>query len=94
MFKQKNFVVRVKSQGDTKMKHQPWTKYGLYEDFTGNYLEPYSFTKTGALELSSFCNKYLKLLGFTNFVDHIKKASPKAQFVETINPFEKYNLGL
>lgn len=81
----------IRQCGDTKEKYEPWTKFGVYQQ---SFLEPCRFAKTGALLLSEFCNKYLQLLGFTNFIEGLEKNRPEDDFIRTIRVFEKDNLGV
>lgn len=84
-------VYYLKQSRDIKENYEPWTKFGVYGS---DFLEPYKFAKSSALLLSKFCNKYLQLLGFSNFIEEMKKNKLEDDFVSTIMLFEEDNLGL
>jgi len=84
------FVDYIKQYGDTEENYEPWTKFGVYSH---SFLVPYKFAKSGALLLSKFCNKYLQLLGFSNYIEELEKSKPKDDFLRDIRVFEKDNLG-
>jgi len=85
------FVDRIKRCGDTEEDYEPWTKFGIYSH---SFLVPYKFAKTGTLRLSRFCNKYLQLLGFKNFIEQLEKEKTQDSFLKDVKLFEKDNLGL
>jgi len=85
------FVDYIKQCGDIEENYEPWTKFGVYSH---SFLVPYKFAKSGALLLSKFCNKYLQLLGFSNYIEELEKNKPEHDFLRTIRVFEKDNLGL
>lgn len=85
------FVDHIKQCGDTEENYEPWTKFGIYSN---SFLVPYKFAKSGTLLLSKFCNKYLQLLGFENFIAQLEKKRPQDSFLSDIRLFEKDNLGL
>lgn len=85
------FVDRIKHCGDTEEDYEPWTKFGIYSH---SFLVPFKFAKTGTLLLSRFCNKYLQLLGFKNFIEQLEKEKPQDSFFSDVRLFEKDNLGL
>jgi len=81
----------IKQCGDTEGDYEPWTKFGVYDK---SFLLPYKFAKSTTLLLSEFCNKYLQLLGFENFIEEIEKKKPQDDFVRNIRTFERDNLGM
>lgn len=83
-------ISHLRSCGDMNEKYEPWTKFGVYGKV---FLEPYKFAKLGTLMLCEFCNKYLQLLGFSDFVAEIKKNKPDDDFTQTIKTFLDNNLG-
>lgn len=87
-------VYCLKQCGDKKEDHEPWTRFGIFDFNRVTYLEPYKFVKSSALLLSNFCNKYLQLLGFNNFIEDRRTAAPEDDFIKTISIFERDNLGL
>jgi hypothetical protein len=87
----REIIYYLRHCGDSKENYEPWTKFGVYKN---DFLEPYKFAKSSVLLVSKFCNKYLQLLGFSNFIEKIKKNKPKDDFLCTIKFFEEDNLGL
>ena len=87
----RGFVNYIKQCGDTKEDYEPWTKFGVYGH---SFLNPYKFAKSATLLLSKFCNKYLQLLGFGNFIEELEKNKPEDGFLRTLKEFERDNLGL
>lgn len=85
------FADCIKQCGDTEENYEPWTKFGIYSH---SFLVPYKFAKSGTLLLSRFCNKYLQLLGFENFIEQLEKKKPQDNFLGDVRLFEKDNLGL
>ena len=85
------FVDRIKQCGDNEENFEPWTEFGVYSH---SFLVPYKFAKTATLLLSRFCNKYLQLLGFKNFIEQLEKEKPQDSFLSDIRLFERDNLGL
>lgn len=98
---QANFVIVpnelvycLKQCGDMKEDYELWTRFGIFDFNRMTYLEPYKFVKSSTLLLANFCNKYLQLLGFSNFIDNRRTAAPEDHFIKTISIFERDNLGL
>ena len=87
-------VYCLKECEDEDGDYEPWTKFGVYRFNDIVYLEPYKFVKASALLLSSFCNKYLRISGFSNFIEQRKTTAPEDDFTKTASIFEKDNLGL
>jgi len=77
---------------DKKLKYDPFTMYGLFIDGGRYYLEPYQFAKTVCSKLIAFSDKYLELLGFTNFLLESKKSGISEQFAAYIETFEASSL--
>ena len=80
--------------GDKKQKYDPITEFGIYKSHGETFLEPYRFVKSGALLLSRFSAEYLRLLGFSDFVEELENGKPNDDFVQTIRVFQEDNLGL
>jgi len=87
----RTIIAYLKRCGDLREVNEPWTEFGVYGR---DFLEPFRFTKSSALLLSEFCNKYLQLLGFGNFFKEMKKSRPQDEFLSTIRLFEEDNVGL
>jgi hypothetical protein len=81
----------LKQCKDKNEDYEPWTHFGIFSE---SYLEPFKFAKSSVLILADFCNEYLKLLGFKNFVVDIKKNKPQESFVRDLEVFEENNIGL
>jgi hypothetical protein len=81
----------LKQCRDDKEDYDPWTHFGILGAI---YLEPFKFAKSSILLLAGFCNKYLELLGFGNFIDEVRKNKPEDSFTRDIGIFEEDNIGL
>ncbi len=81
----------LKHCGDQREDYEPWTHFGLFDQ---TLLEPFKFAKSSILLLADFCSEYLRLLGFQNFVDDIKKNKPEDSFTRDLEIFEEDNLGI
>jgi len=77
---------------DKKLKYDPFKMYGLFIDGGNYYLEPYQFAKTVCSKLIAFSDRYLELLGFTNFLLESKKSGIHEQFTGDIEAFETSSL--
>lgn len=90
----KDFIFCLRQSGDKTEDYEPWTRFGVLEYDGDVFLEPYKFAKAAGLLLSRFCNRYLQLLEFTNFIEEKEKHEPKNDFIRDIRLFETDNLGL
>ncbi len=66
------------------------TEYGLYQIASEHFLEPFRFAKSATNVLINFADKYLELLGFSNFVEGLNQ---KEHFAKELDLFEKARLG-
>ena len=88
LYVHKDFVECLKRLGDKYETYNEITKFGIY---SGSFLCPYQFAKTLACSLFNFCNIYLQLLGYTNFIEDTK--NPNDSFFKTFDIFKEDNLG-
>ena len=78
--------------GDSKELYTPFTKWGIYKIYNDvGYLEPYRFIKAAAQTLLEFTDKYLEMLGESNWVEMTDQK--KNALIENIQLFEKWHLG-
>lgn len=89
----KNTIDLVSSCGDKNQEYEPITQWGLYKLGTKYFLEPFHFAKSAAILLLSFSNKYLDLLGFSNFILDMEQQGKKDTFLSTIKTFKRNSLG-
>lgn len=81
--------------GDAPQKYDLVTRWGFYELGDANYLlEPFRFAKSVTKQLVQFSDRYLELLGFTNFVEDAKSMPEYHDFVEGIEKFRQGNFGI
>jgi len=90
LFIQEDFVECLKRCGDKQENYETWTKFGVY---SGSFLNPYKFAKSATLLLSQFCDTYLHLMGYDNFIEKMRETNPQGEFIKTLNVFEEDNLG-
>jgi len=80
--------------GDRSQDYEPMTIWGLYSVVPRfRFLEPYHFSKAAATTLVSFCNTFLHLLGFGDFVESFEKQGKKDIFTRTMERFREDSLG-
>ncbi len=72
-----NVVDLIRQCGDTSQDYEPTTLWGQYELAGESHLEPFHFSKAVARLLSSFCNTYLRLLGYSDFLETREKQDKK-----------------
>lgn len=83
----------IRQCGDMSQDYEPVTLWGQYELAGENHLEPFHFSKAAASLLASFCNTYLRLLGYSNFLETREKQDEKDDFVRTVKAFRQGSLG-
>lgn len=75
---------------DKIQQFKPITKWGIYKFNNDSImLEPFDFTKMVLKTLINFSNDYLKLLGFSNFIEELKNENPDDKFVREIELFKE-----
>lgn len=89
----KNTIDLVSSCGDRNQEYEPMTQSGLYKLDTNYFLEPFHFAKSAASLLVSFSNRYLELLGFSDFIEDMERQGKKDVFLSTMKIFKRDNLG-
>jgi len=80
----------IRQLGDRARPYDVASEWGVYRDRSGQYLLPFYFAKSAALELISFSNQYLQLLGFTNFVE---SQDAREDFRRSVEAFKRDRLG-
>lgn len=89
-----NIVDLITQCGDRSQDYEPMTIWGLYSVMPRfRFLEPYHFSKAAATTLVSFCNTFLHLLGFGDFVESFEKQGKKDIFTTTMERFREDSLG-
>lgn len=84
-----NLVECLKRLGDSNQSYKQTTDFGIYSD---SFLSPYIFSKKIARLLFAFCDKYLELMGYSNFIEQQPKGT-FGSFSDTIAKFKEDNLG-
>jgi hypothetical protein len=89
-----DIVDLVTKCGDEIGDYEPMTFWGVYNKLPGRcFLEPYHFSKAVATLLIPFCNNFLYLLGFGDFVEALELKGKPDVFVRTIKMFREDSLG-
>lgn len=88
-----NTIDLVSSCGDKNQEYEPITQWGLYKLGTKYFLEPFHFAKSAASLLLSLSNKYLDLLGLSNFIEDMERQGKKDTFLSTIKILKRDSLG-
>ncbi len=84
------FVECLRRLGDTKRRYGQMTDFGIY---SRSFLDPFVFSKKIAKLLFVFCDKFLELMGYPNFIEHQPKDNSSGSFHSTLAMFEEDNLG-
>jgi hypothetical protein len=80
----------IKRCGDKLLYGNAMTNWGMINDsVVGVLLEPYHFAKAAGLKLVDFSDEYLRLLGFSRYIDTLTQ---KNSYVKEIKLFEQYSL--
>lgn len=89
-----NIVDLITQCGDRSQDYEPMTLWGLYAAMPRFcFLEPYHFSKAVATRLVSFCNTFLHLLGFGDFVASLEGQAKNDVFTRTMERFREDSLG-
>lgn len=87
-------ILKYIPKSDKMQKYKPVTEWGIHKlNDDDIILEPFTFVKMLLKILYTFSNYYLKLMGYNDFLDEIRKENPKDQFLIDIESFIKGNLG-
>ena len=89
LFVTEKFVECLTRLGDDSNKKGGRSKFGVYSN---RFLSPYTFAKTITVLLTDFCNQYLKLLGYSNYLLEEQKTKDN-DFFNTMKLFQEDNLG-
>lgn len=88
-----NIFSFIKQCGDKSQEYEVVTEWGIYRLHKDYFLEPFHFAKSATRTSVEFSNKYLELLGFTNYIIKLKKKKITDDFLRGIEGFERDNLG-
>ena len=81
-----DFVECLKRLGDTNQNYKQTTDFGVHK---GSFLSPYIFSKKIAGLLFAFCDKYLQLMGYPNFIEQQPNDSTFGSFSNTLTLFKR-----
>jgi hypothetical protein len=84
------FVDCLRRLGDTNRTYVQITDFGVY---SGSFLNPFEFSKKIAQLLFVFCDKYLELMGYPQFVEPQPTHNSFGSFSNTLEMFKEDNLG-
>lgn len=82
----------IRSCGDRSEEHRPFTHWGRYKIYTYDFLEPFHFSKSAVRKLASFCDEYLKLLGYEDYMQQMREGEQPARFLNELEQFSEGNL--
>ena len=85
-----DIVCSVKRCGDKLPFNESLSNWGIIKDPIFTLLEPFHFVKAAGMKLAVFSDGYLRLLGFSKFVDTL---SPSDSYIREMKMFEEYRLG-
>jgi len=83
----------IKLCGDRKQNYTKFTKWGCHNAHKEDFLEPFHFVQEVTKVLANFCNKYLELLGFSDFIEELKSKDKNDDFARNIEVFRNDNIG-
>lgn len=75
--------------GDSPSVYKTLTEWGVRQFDTDIYLDPYFFARNVASRLIRFVDKYLQLLGYDNFSNHINQSH---EFLNALRHFQENGL--
>jgi hypothetical protein len=76
--------------GDVNSKYDPFSKWGVLQEHTDLFLNPYHFSISAIAMLVKFVDKYLELLGYPSFIEAQTQNDDDFTLIKF---FEKYHLG-
>lgn len=89
-----NIADLIKRCHDSSQDYEPMTVWGIYNKLSEHcFLEPYHFSKAAAALLIPFCNTFLQLLSFGDFIEALEKQAKADDFVRVIKRFREDSLG-
>jgi hypothetical protein len=80
----------IRACGDKFEINRKMSKWGVVDErilIDGSlyfYLQPFFFAKCAGLKLVEFCNEYLRLMGFSKFIDSLKANDPYLEEMKLI----------
>jgi hypothetical protein len=66
---QKQTLELIRFCGDKPSEYEKFSNWGVFDNDFFIFLEPYRFVVAAAIQLIKFCDEYLKLLGFKEYVN-------------------------
>jgi hypothetical protein len=84
------FIECLRRLGDSNRTYVQMTDFGIC---SGSFLDPFEFSKKIARLLFVFCDKYLELMGYPQFVEQQPTDNSLGSFSNTLAMFKDDNLG-
>lgn len=81
----------IRQCGDGRAPYEPFTRWGTYGRHTDRFLEPFHFTKSTIQNLGMFCDRFLELLGYGNFLEELDVGGSN-RFLEDMHRFREEGL--
>ncbi len=88
--KQESVHILIKDCGDTPSEYEKFSNWGIFDDEFFVFLEPYRFVMAVAKQLIKFCDRYLELLGYENYIDSLPEGD---QYKTELKSFSDSKLG-
>jgi hypothetical protein len=82
---------KLKLCGDKARDYDPFTKWGFYDSGTQYFVDAYNFSLEAVKKLTEFIEKYLKLLGYSSFIE--LQEQKNNDFTKRMKFFKRYHLG-
>lgn len=85
-----SIVDLIRACGDKFEINRKMSKWGVVNEgisIDGSlyfYLQPFWFARHAGLKLVEFCNEYLRLMGFSKFIDSLKANDPYLELMKMI----------
>jgi len=90
----KDHYNRLKQLRDAPKKYEHLSLWGAYLLYDSYYLDPYNFSKKATENLIKFVEDYLGLLGYTDYIEELRKNPPKNGFLRDMEIFLSDTLDL
>jgi hypothetical protein len=88
--KEKAIHVLIRSCGDAPSEYDKFSNWGMFDNEFFVFLEPYRFVIAVTDLLINFCDRYLEIMGFGNYIDSLSTGD---QYKSELESFKESKLG-
>ncbi len=81
----------IRQVGDQRMPYEPFTRWGTHSIHSDWFLEPFHFGKEAVETLGAFCDRFLELLGYGDFLKELEESGADT-FLEDMQRFRDSGL--